>query len=469
MMNNLTLAKISETEAFLEKNASNISKEQWKSILENTELSEDFIDKNFDDWCKNAKDGIEAISSYQNLSASFIADHLEKGMDFRDLLYNEKIPHSLLLCMQKAYNASIPSDNDWKLDDYYDKIAANIKRACRKYFIEQECLSDAVLDNYMAVTMDFFEKYNNTDVFIPDDLYPQEADIYLGDIKLCPYFLSKEPFESNETSFLYQVKCGDSFIDPSEILGSPDKFGVESDGNLGYLYNLDGLNDELIFNYKWKDIIRERISSCLENQKLRETVSLVQAKFNNTSGSDLNSIKKFLLIHFEHIYEITDKIIKSNFDSSVINDLKINKLDECNESINSGDVLKLAFKDSAFKSFIYDKDGILEKCFQFCLDKETSVSFKNKKHFIDCLDNIDLNVLKQFIMNFSFTNKVQTDNTSKRKAENEEAEDEEAEDEASLEGISKLLDYEDKVKLMGILARDIQKESKFFLSMNISR
>ena len=45
-MNNLTLAKISETEAFLEKNASNISKEQWKSILENTELSENFIDKN---------------------------------------------------------------------------------------------------------------------------------------------------------------------------------------------------------------------------------------------------------------------------------------------------------------------------------------------------------------------------------------------------------------------------------------
>ena len=130
-MNNLTLAKISETEAFLEKNASNISKEQWKSILENTELSENFIDKNFDDWCKNAKDGIEAISSYQKLSASFIADHLEKGMDFRDLLCNEKIPHRRLSCMLKAYNASIPSDNDWKLDDYYDKITANIKRACR--------------------------------------------------------------------------------------------------------------------------------------------------------------------------------------------------------------------------------------------------------------------------------------------------------------------------------------------------
>lgn len=462
MMNNLTLAKISETEAFLEKNASNISKGQWKSILENTELSENFIDKNFDDWCKNAKDGIEAISSYQNLSASFIADHLERGMDFRDLLCNEKIPHSLLSCMLKAYNASIPSDNDWKLDDYYDKITANIKRACRKYFIEQECLSDAVLDNYMAVTMDLFEKHNNTSVFITDDLYPQEADIYLGNIKLCPYFLSKEPFESNETSFFYQVKCGDCFVDPSEILGYPDNFGIESDGNLGYLYNLEGLNDELIFNYKWKDIIRERISSCLENQKMRETVSLVQAKFNNTASSDLNSIKKFLLISFDRINDIADKIINSNFDDDVINDFKISKLDEHEHHRNSDEVLKSAFEDSVFKSFIYSKGDIWEKSFQLCLDKETAVSFKDKKQLIDCLDKLDLNSLKKFIMNFSFTaDKVQADNIGKHKAENEE--------EASLEGIAKLLGYEDKVKLMGILARDIQKESKALLYMSMVR
>lgn len=464
MNNDFNFADIRETELFLEKNACRLSRKEWKSIIENTELSEEFIDKNFNDWCQNAKYGIEMLSLYRNLSAGFIAEHLRKGLDFRDLLINKQISYDLSSCMAKAAMDSVPSGEEWRLDDYYDKIVANIEKACYKYFIEQECLSDTVLDNYMKATMDLFEERNNMDGFVPDDLY-EDADIYLGNIKLVPYCLSKGHFESNETSFFYQVKCGDRFVDPSEILGTPDIFGAEGENYLGDLYNLEGLNDDLIFNYKWKDIIRERISSCLENQRLRETVSLVQAKFNNTASSDLGSIKKFLLLSFDHIYDVTDKIINSNFDSDVINDLKISKLDECSEARNSDDVLKLAFNDSVFKAFIYDKNGILEKKFQFCLNKETAVFFNDRNQLIDCLDRLDLNSLKKFIMNFSFTaNKAQADNTGKRKAENEGEEEE-----ASLEGISKLLDYEDKVRLMGILARDIQKESKALLSMSISR